>query len=120
MADTHSLICDSSALTDGGKGMRFTVERSGTKLTAFAIRYDGRIYAYLNSCAHIPIELDWNEGEFFDYSGLYLVCSTHGATYEPETGHCVMGPCKGGRLVALQVAERDGKVYLLESDKHHG
>ena len=120
MADTQSLICDSSALADGGKGIRFTVERYGTKLTAFAIRYDGRIYAYLNSCAHIPIELDWNEGEFFDYSGLYLVCSTHGATYEPETGRCVMGPCRGGRLVALLVAERDGKVYLLESDKHHG
>jgi nitrite reductase/ring-hydroxylating ferredoxin subunit len=120
MAHTQSLICDSTALTDGGKGMRFTVERNGATVTAFAIRYDGRAYAYLNSCAHIPIELDWNEGEFFDNSGLYLICSTHGATYEPDTGHCVMGPCKGEQLVALRVAERNGKVYLLESVKHHG
>jgi nitrite reductase/ring-hydroxylating ferredoxin subunit len=120
MAHTPSLICDSTALVDGGKGMRFTVERDGAKLPAFAVRYDGRVYAYLNSCAHIPIELDWNEGEFFDSSGLYLICSTHGATYEPETGHCVMGPCKGDRLVGLRVVERDGKVYLLESDMHHG
>ena len=120
MAHTQSLICDSTALANGGKGMRFTFERNGEKVTAFAIRYDGRVYAYLNSCAHIPIELDWNEGEFFDNSGLYLICSTHGATYEPDTGQCVMGPCKGERLVALRVAERNGKVYLLESVKHHG
>jgi nitrite reductase/ring-hydroxylating ferredoxin subunit len=54
------------------------------------------------------------EGEFFDKAGLYLICATHGATYEPDTGHCIMGPCKGQRLVALQVEERDNQVYLLE------
>ena len=78
------------------------------------------MYAYLNSCAHIPVELDWMEGEFFDKAGLYLICATHGATYEPDTGHCIMGPCKGQHLVALQVEERDGNVYLLESEGRNG
>jgi nitrite reductase/ring-hydroxylating ferredoxin subunit len=43
-----------------------------------------------------------------------LVCATHGATYEPATGHCIMGPCKGSHLIAAQVEERDGSVYLVE------
>ncbi len=119
MADTAGVICDSAALVDGGKGVRFLLTRYGRDLAAFAVRYDGTVYAYLNNCAHIPIELDWIEGEFFDASGLYLICSTHGATYEPESGRCVWGPCKGQRLTALHVEEHNGKVYLRDAT-HHG
>ncbi len=120
MAAVQRVICASAALTEGGPGVRFCVQRYGVQATAFAIRYDGTVYAYLNSCAHVPVELDWMEGEFFDKAGLYLICATHGATYEPDTGHCIMGPCKGQRLVALGVTERGGNVYLLESENHDG
>ena len=62
------------------------------------------------------------EGEFFDLSGLYLICSTHGATYLPESGRCVAGPCSGRGLVRLRVEETDGHVYLitenLKEDTH--
>jgi nitrite reductase/ring-hydroxylating ferredoxin subunit len=76
------------------------------------IRYQGKIYAYLNRCAQIGVELDWMEGEFFDDSGVYLICSTHGAIYEPHTGFCVGGPCKGKSLQRLEIEERDGNIFL--------
>jgi nitrite reductase/ring-hydroxylating ferredoxin subunit len=120
VAEAERVICEGSALVDGGRGVRFALQRHGGSASAFAIRYDGKVHAYVNSCAHIPVELDWLEGEFFDKSGLYLLCATHGATYDPVTGHCIMGPCKGQRLMALAVAERDGRVYLLESENHDG
>ena len=120
MAEAQRVICDSAALTEGGPGVRFEVQQHGAPAAAFVIRYGGGVYAYLNSCAHIPVELDWMEGEFFDKAGLYLICATHGATYEPDTGHCIMGPCKGQRLIALPVAERDGKVYLIERENRDG
>ena len=107
------LICDGAEVLEGGKGIRFTVERHGRTEPAFVIRFDGTVHAYVNRCAHVPIELDWIEGEFFDLTGLYLICSTHGATYLPESGRCVAGPCSGGRLVRLPVEESDGKVYLV-------
>jgi len=116
MASGQRVICPGAALTEGGPGVRFKVRRQGGEAAAFVIRYAERVYAYLNSCAHIPIELDWMEGEFFDKAGLYLVCATHGATYEPASGHCIMGPCKGANLIALRVEERDGNVYLLEPE----
>ena len=119
VARTQRVICASAELTDGGKGLRFTFTRHGAAVPAFAIRYAGRVYAYLNQCAHIPVELDWLEGEFFDKSGLYLICATHGATYEPDTGYCILGPCKGQHLTALDVVERDGNIFLLEHDPHH-
>ena len=116
MAGTERLICPGSALIEGGNGLRFSVLRDGKSVPAFAIRYDGCVYAYLNQCAHIPVELDWTEAEFFDSSGLYLICTTHGATYEPATGHCILGPCKGRQLTALGVYERDGSLYLTQSE----
>ncbi|HWT73037.1 MAG TPA: Rieske 2Fe-2S domain-containing protein, partial [Oxalicibacterium sp.] len=96
-------ICASDALEEGGKGVRFPVTAGFEDTTGFVVRYAGRVHAYLNRCAHVPIELDWNKGEFFEDSGLYLMCSTHGAVYDPETGHCAGGPCRGGRLRRIAV-----------------
>jgi nitrite reductase/ring-hydroxylating ferredoxin subunit len=59
----------------------------------------------------VPIELDWAEGEFFESSGLYLMCSTHGAVYLPESGECAGGPCKGGRLRPIALREEKDKIY---------
>jgi nitrite reductase/ring-hydroxylating ferredoxin subunit len=114
VADGERLICAGSALEDGGRGLRFEVEWRGRREPAFAIRYRGRVHAYLNRCGHVPMELDWNEGEFFDISGLYLICSTHGALYAPGTGACVGGRCNGRGLQPLPVVERDGNVYLMQ------
>jgi nitrite reductase/ring-hydroxylating ferredoxin subunit len=114
MGPAKRLICDGVQVEEGGKGVRFTVQRHGETQPAFVIRYDGAVHAYVNQCAHVPVELDWMEGEFFDLTGLYLICSTHGATYLPDTGRCVAGPCSGRKLVRLHVEECDGKVYLVE------
>jgi nitrite reductase/ring-hydroxylating ferredoxin subunit len=113
MADPERLICTASELVEGGRGVRFVVERHGEQRAAFAVRFDGRVYAYINACAHVPIELDWMEGDFFDADGAHLVCATHGARYEPSSGYCVMGPCRGARLMPVAVEERDGGVWLL-------
>jgi nitrite reductase/ring-hydroxylating ferredoxin subunit len=105
------LICDSATVVEGGKGVRFPVIAYGDPATGFVVRYSGRAYAYLNRCAHVPIELDWCEGDFFESSGLYLMCSTHGAIYLPDSGLCAGGPCKGGKLRPIPVREVDNKIY---------
>lgn len=119
MAGKQRLICRSDQIAERARGWRFAVQAPGGPLSAFAIRYRGKVYAYVNRCAHVGIELDWAEGEFFDVSGLYLVCATHGAAYYPDSGRCAAGPCRGGRLAALQVVESDGAVYLLEDEDKH-
>lgn len=116
MAAAERLICASADLPEGGKGWRFTVDRFGRETPAFAIRHRGRVFAYLNECGHVPAQLDWMPGEFFDISHNYLVCATHGAYYSPATGLCLGGPCKGRSLTALAVTEIDGQVYLNEQE----
>ena len=115
MAAGERLIATAADLPEGGRGVRFDVERGGALEPAFAVRFRGRVHAYLNRCGHVPVELDWQPGEFFDSSGLYLICATHGALYAPENGRCVGGRCAGRGLVPLHVEERDGQVFLKEA-----
>jgi nitrite reductase/ring-hydroxylating ferredoxin subunit len=91
MAARERLICTSGELVEGGEGVRFETDWQGATEPAFAIRYGGRVYAYLNRCAHVPIEIDWQPGKFFDFTGLYLVCAVHGALYDPQSGACLGG-----------------------------
>ena len=112
MAEHERLICASAALADSEGGARFEVEHGGRRVPAFAVRYFGQVHAYLNRCSHVAMELDWQEGVFFDLTGHELLCSTHGARYDPRSGHCLGGPCNGNPLVKLKVVERQGNVFF--------
>ena len=104
-------LCLSADLQDGGLAVAFDVAYAGQSLRAFAIRFEGRVHAYLNRCAHVAMEMDFQEGRFFDDSGRWLLCATHGATYAPDTGTCIAGPCRGAGLVRVALSEADGSVH---------
>jgi nitrite reductase/ring-hydroxylating ferredoxin subunit len=110
MTESSIPLCNSADLQNGGKAVPFDVNFAGQTCTAFAIRYQGAVHAYLNRCTHVAMELDWQPGQFFDDTGQWLLCSTHGAAYKPDTGECGGGPCRGG-LVKIQLIERDGVVH---------
>ena len=114
MAEHARLICAASELAEQGRGVRFELNRNGRPQPAFVVRFDGRPRAFLNQCGHVPVELDWQEGEFFDDSRLYLICSTHGALYHPASGNCVGGRCAGRGLIPVAVVERDGHIFAME------
>ena len=108
-------LCASAELAERGRAMVFDVLQYGQPARAFALRFDGRVLAYLNRCVHVPTEMDWQHGEFLDADRSFIVCSIHGATYRPEDGRCAGGPCGRGRLTPLQVQEREGQVYWYPS-----
>ena len=115
MADDERVICASAALEERGAGVRFELRPAAPgAATGFAIRASGKVHAFVNRCPHSGTELDWQPGEFFDFARLYLVCSTHGAIFEPGTGYCVAGPCRGASLERLEVRECDGRIVLLD------
>jgi len=120
MADPGSLkpgstrrpICASEALAEGGRGVRFALRAGDAEPKGFAVRHDGVVRAFVNRCPHQGTELDWQPGEFFEEAGLYLICSTHGALFEPESGLCVAGPCRGAFLEPIRVEETEGQVRI--------
>jgi nitrite reductase/ring-hydroxylating ferredoxin subunit len=117
MARRERLICASAALGESAMGVRFAIASQPGEEKGFAVRHCGAVHGYVNRCPHLGTELDWQPGEFFDVAGLYLVCSTHGAIFEPRTGLCVAGPCRGASLEPLAVREQGGQVFLLDDEQ---
>jgi nitrite reductase/ring-hydroxylating ferredoxin subunit len=106
----------SEDLIEKSTGLRFNVPHISERATGFVVRFNGKPYAYLNQCAHVSVELDWQLGEFFNITKDYLICATHGAQYAPDTGRCVLGPCKGKQLQAIEVNELNNEIIInLES-----
>ena len=105
-------ICASGVLVQGGLGVRFEVVDETDTWPAFVVRHSQGLAAYINRCAHLDLELDWDRGHFFDVDQRHLICATHGALYTADTGECVSGPCNGSGLEALEVTEIEGTVYL--------
>jgi nitrite reductase/ring-hydroxylating ferredoxin subunit len=109
-------LCTAATLEEKGRAFVWQVQQYRRPVRAFALRFDGRVRAYLNRCLHVPTEMDWQPGEFLDIERQVILCSIHGAAYRPTDGQCVGGPCGRGRLVAIRTEETDGHVYWYPSD----
>ena len=114
-AEARAPLCASSALAERGLAYVWDVIQWRQPARAFAMRFDGALVAYLNRCSHVPTEMDWQPGEFLDMDKRWILCSIHGAMYEPADGRCVGGPCGRGRLTAIRVEEEAGQVYWYPS-----
>jgi nitrite reductase/ring-hydroxylating ferredoxin subunit len=109
------LLCSSAELAERGRAHVWEVMQWRQPARAFVLRFDGELKAYLNRCSHVPTEMDWQPGEFLDMDKRWILCSIHGAMYEPADGRCVGGPCGRGRLTPVAVREEHGQVYWYPS-----
>lgn len=110
-------LCASDVLKERGDAVTFDILEFGRKAQAFALRFNGVAVAYVNRCAHVPAEMDWQPGQFWDHEKRFIICSVHGAFYDPPNGHCVMGPCRGARLHAIEIKEEGGQVHWYPSER---
>ena len=84
-----------------GATRKFLLPSAGEPVEAFLVNVDGTLHGWVNRCRHVEITMDWVEGRFLDESGRYVVCATHGALYEPDSGRCVSGPPFGRTLIRV-------------------
>ncbi len=80
----------------------------------FAVKKDGMLYVYKNSCPHLGIELEWLEDQFLDADNALIQCSTHGALFLIDSGKCVSGPCMGQTLTAIPHTLDEQQQVLIE------
>lgn len=82
----------------------------------FAVKKDAEIFLYFNRCPHLGTPLEWEEDRFLDADGALIQCSTHGALFQIEDGHCLVGPCKGKHLQAVPHTIVDGQITVKPED----
>ena len=93
----------------------FTVRDGFDTEEAILLDTGEEVVALKNYCPH------WTDVRFDSGSGATvrddeLVCEKHGATFETDSGYCTHGPCEGATVEAVDVAVRDGAVYLTAED----
>lgn len=93
--------------------LRFTFEQAGAEQEGFIVRFRGRVYAYLNLCAHVNLKLDQGTGQFFGPGAGALRCLNHGATFDPVTGRGLAGPARGRFLKWLAIREEGDDLWVV-------
>ncbi len=103
------VICCLDDIPDGeGKG--FTVQTRAGEREIMVIRQGDQVFGYLNSCPHAWVQLDWSPDRFMNRDKTHIMCATHGAMFDIETGRCIVGPCRGDHLMAFPVTVHDGNI----------
>jgi nitrite reductase/ring-hydroxylating ferredoxin subunit len=101
-------ICATEDIPNGSsRGFEFD------DLSFFIVHHHQQFHAYINSCPHRGIELNWQPDQFLDFDGQLIQCGTHGALFLIENGRCVAGPCQDQHLKSLPIRIVDNIIYLL-------
>ncbi len=90
----------------------FEIGEGDWPFRGFVVRRGDAAFAYQNFCAHVGHPLNWSPNKFLTKDKSAIICASHGATYEIETGHCFAGPGSGGALRSVELAVRDGVIYV--------
>ncbi len=94
----------------GGKSLDFRVEE-GHLVSIFIQKKGDCVQVYHNRCPHAGTPLNLFNDRFMDIENESLLCRTHGAKFDFETGQCLSGPCRQEflRKVAFEV-DASGRI----------
>ena len=90
----------------------FSIGEGDWPFRGFVVRSGDDVYAYQNFCVHIGHPLNWVPDSFLTKDKSAIICASHGAQYEIDTGLCFAGPCIGKTLRKVETAVRDGVIYV--------
>jgi nitrite reductase/ring-hydroxylating ferredoxin subunit len=114
MARTHLTSADE--VPERG-GWPFTVEEAdGSLQEVVLVRLADGIAAWKNFCQHETDQKLHREGVGTVLRDGGIVCPKHGSVFDAATGYCDNGKAAGSTLVAVDVAETLGEVYLTDDD----
>ena len=111
MPESETLLCNLEEIPDGGaKGFG-----DGSASSIFAIRQGEQVFVYRNCCPHAGTPLNWMPDRFLTHDRSVIICTTHGALFDIQSGECTLGPCVGQSLAPIAVKIRNNSVWLLPS-----
>lgn len=108
---TRHVVCRLEEIPDpGARGFSLPGARFPDEY--FLVHWCGAVHAYRNVCPHAGRFLNWKPDAFLTRDLSLIMCSGHGALFEPASGNCVAGPCVGHALESLPAAVEGGEVVV--------
>ncbi|HRO32452.1 MAG TPA: Rieske (2Fe-2S) protein [Brevundimonas sp.] len=102
-------LCVESDIADPG-ARSFVLQIGEAFFHGFVVRKDGQVAGYIDRCPHAGYPLAVELDRYLTPDGSMILCSWHGAAFEPLTGKCIAGPCAGGRLTPWPVQVAGGVI----------
>jgi nitrite reductase/ring-hydroxylating ferredoxin subunit len=90
----------------------FTIGDGDWPFKGFVVRRGDEVFAYQNFCVHAGHPLNWSPDSFLTPDRDRIICASHGALYDVETGQCAGGPCRGRELRRVACRVEDGVVKV--------
>ena len=90
----------------------FSIGEGDWPLRGFVVRRGDEVFAYQNFCVHAGHPLNWSPDRFLTSDKTAIICASHGATYDIATGECFAGPGTGRVLRKVDIAVRDGVIFI--------
>ena len=100
--------------------LEFMVGEGAWPFRGVIVRWQGQVHAYVNVCPHQGHPLNLLPDGFFTVDKSQLLCSSHGAVFEPSTGQCTGGPCAGAQLQKLDCRVEEGHVIVRAPESQSG
>lgn len=94
----------------------FSIGDGDWPFRGFVVRRGNEVFAYQNFCVHVGHPLNWSPDKFLTKDAASIICASHGAMYEIDSGHCFAGPGSGRALRKVEIALRDGIVFVTGPD----
>jgi len=109
--DLSRVLCRVRDLASPG-ARAFTAGTGEWPLRGFLVRRGTSVQAFVNHCPHQGHPLNLQPDAFLTPDRSLILCSSHGALFEIETGLCVAGPCVGHSLKRIPIVVEAGLVLL--------
>jgi len=86
--------------------------------TVFVIRRGESAVAFRNACPHDgESPMAWRKDAYLNAARDRIVCYAHGATFDIQSGECLLGPCVGQYLTRVAVSiDGDRQLHMTFTD----
>ncbi len=109
--DLERVICRLADLEQTG-ARAFRLGGGDWPLRGFVVRCGAAVRGYVNHCPHAGHPLDLQPHHFLTPDRVLIVCASHGALFDKESGLCIAGPCSGQLLRSIALNVMDGLILL--------
>ncbi len=104
-------LCAISELDDPG-AKAFEIGDGLWPAAIFVVRRGQQVWGYVNQCPHAGHQLNWVGDRFLNRERDHILCASHGALFEMNSGLCVGGPCPGESLAPVALELEGGEISL--------
>ena len=86
--------------------------------SVMVVRHGGRLHAWRDACPHHGgTPMAWWKDHYLNAASTRIVCASHGAQFDIETGECTLGPCMGQRLQKVELVITGEREVCIRADQ---